>query len=330
MRVQIPQMLICVALFLGFSSLAYAESFIEETISYISGGCSCDAKDSCGCEDSCCASSDCCLLRFLKPSDTCFSQYISPMTNPVFFEDPRTLTEARFIFLRNRDPSAVAGGGDINLFALQLRAALTEDLSVIATKDGFITSHGGVHNLIDDGWADVALGLKYNLIKNYETQTIVSVGLLYELSVGSTRSLQGQGDGLFSPFLTAAFDFNGWHFMTEPGFMLPTNHNEESTVFFWDFHLDHRVAATDFFVLGEINWFNWLGAGNNGIDGVEGIDLFNFGSTGVAGDNVVTGALGVKYRPSFYTEVGFCWETPLTDRRFVMEYRYMVDVIVRY
>ena len=63
--------------------------------------------------------------------------------------------------------------------------------------------------------------------------------------------------------------------MTEPGFMLPTNHNEESTVFFWDFHLDHRVAATDFFVLGEINWFNWLGAGNNGIDGVEGIDLFN-------------------------------------------------------
>ena len=45
------------------------------------------------------------------------------MTNPVFFEDPRTLTEARMIFFQHKVPAA-AGGGDVQLYAVQLRAAL--------------------------------------------------------------------------------------------------------------------------------------------------------------------------------------------------------------
>lgn len=73
------------------------------------------------------------------------------MTNPVFFEDPRTLTEARLIFLNHKVPGAAAGG-NVKLVACQLRAALTYRLSIIATKDGFIMSS---NPLIDDGWADI-------------------------------------------------------------------------------------------------------------------------------------------------------------------------------
>ena len=59
------------------------------------------------------------------------------MTNPVFFEDPRMLTEARLIYLNHTLPGAL-GSGDVDAVALQLRARLTERLSLIATKDGFI------------------------------------------------------------------------------------------------------------------------------------------------------------------------------------------------
>lgn len=79
------------------------------------------------------------LTSLLHKSDHCFDDFISPMTNPVNFEDPRTLTEARLIFVNNRVPAAVGGGG-VQLYAMQLRAALNEDVSIIATKDGYLVS----------------------------------------------------------------------------------------------------------------------------------------------------------------------------------------------
>lgn len=99
------------------------------------------------------------LLGFFGHTDPCFNDFISPMTNPVYFEDPRTLTEARVIFLNHQLPTAL-GKDNVQLIAVQARLALTENLSFIATKDGFITSQSPILN---DGWADVAAGLKYNL-----------------------------------------------------------------------------------------------------------------------------------------------------------------------
>ena len=55
------------------------------------------------------------------------------MTNPIYFEDPRTLTEARFIYFHHKVPLAAAGG-DVDLFAVQLRAALTIDCRSLRPK----------------------------------------------------------------------------------------------------------------------------------------------------------------------------------------------------
>ena len=65
------------------------------------------------------------LFGLFAHSDQCFNDFISPMTNPVFFEDPRTLTELRFFFLHHNVPGK-AGGGSIQVVAMQIRAALTE------------------------------------------------------------------------------------------------------------------------------------------------------------------------------------------------------------
>ena len=74
------------------------------------------------------------LLGLIRATDPSFNNFIKPQSNPVFFEDPRNTTEANAIFINHHVPSSL-GGGDVQVYAVQLRAALTENLSFIATKD---------------------------------------------------------------------------------------------------------------------------------------------------------------------------------------------------
>lgn len=281
--------------------------------------------DACGCGAEPCVL-PATLLGCFCESDHCFDDWISPMTNPVFFEDPRTLTELRGIFLQHKVPST-AGGGDVQLYALQIRAALTDRLSLIATKDGYAVSD---NPLIADGWADVALGLKYNLIRDAYTQTLLSGGVVYELPVGSHRTQQGNGDGEFHLFLTGGTQVCcDCRVISALGLRLPADQDAESTSMYWSNHVDYHLGR-GFYALAEFNWYHWLVDGGGGVPGVSGGDLFNFGSTGIAGNDIVTGAFGMKYKPSRYYELGLAWENPLTRRRDVMENRLTADLILRY
>ncbi|MCA9240419.1 MAG: hypothetical protein KDA37_09475 [Planctomycetales bacterium] len=300
-------------------------------------GSDCCGSDCCGCDGCCdaCGCCDCCSccdsgllgLGLIKRSDHCFDNWISPITNPVFFEDPRTLTEARVIFLQHKVPGGATAGGDVQLLAVQLRGAITERLSIIATKDGYAWSSNPV---VQDGWADVALGLKYNLIRDTRNQVLVSTGVVYELPVGSTRTKQGNGDGEFHLFLTGGAQLCcDWHVLSAFGLRLPTNGFEEETSLYWSNHVDCHLGH-GFYALAEFNWYHWLEDGGNGIPGVSGGDLMNLGSTGIAGNNIVTGAFGVKYKPSGNYELGLAWENPLTQRRDLIENRLTLDLILRY
>lgn len=281
---------------------------------------------------------DCCekgpLLRFIQPTDTCWADFISPMTNPVFFEDPRTLTEAHIIFAQHNIPSLLGGAvpaSDIQVVACQLRAALTDNLSLIATKDGFIFT-GADAVVMDDGWADVALGLKYNLFKDVEAQRILSAGFTYELPVGSTRTLQGNGDGEFNLFASGGLLYGDCnHFVTAAGFRLPSDPGDENQVFYWSVHFDRQIACSWLYGLVEFNWFHWMSDGDNAaLNGLQGGDFFNFGATGVEGTDIVTGAFGFKWKPSLLQEVGIAWEVPLTETRGVLDNRLTVDWNIRY
>ena len=265
----------------------------------------------------------CCLIQ---PTDACYDDFISPITNPVFFEDPRNLTEARLIFLNHKVPLA-AGGGDVQLYALQIRAALSERLSLIATKDGYIVSQNPV---VGDGWADISAGLKYLLFADPCAQQLASAGVVYEIPIGTHDAQQDNGDGMFDLFLSGGSQIgcNG-HWIGAGGFVLPTDDEANSTWCYISNHFDYEFHP-GIYALTEFNWYHWLESGGNGIPGIEGGDLFNFGSTGVAGNNIVTGAFGLKYKPSCDTEIGVAWELPLTERRDVLENRITADWIVRY
>ncbi len=288
-----------------------------------SSDCNCTGGPGCNCGGGSVLSGLTGLLAHTQPN---FHNFISPMTNPVFFEDPRTLTEARAIFFNPRVPQA-AGGGSLQLYAVQLRAALNERLSLIATKAWFITSS---HPLIDDGWADIMAGLKYNLYADECNQRLLSAGLAYELPVGSHRTLQGQGDGEFHIFLTGAArmtDKIQW--ISGSGFRLPVDTAAGSQMWYWSNHFDYQLPKR-VYVFAEFNWFHWMRAGKGGIPGLEGGDVFNFGSTGVAGQDIVTSAIGLKYKPRDLVEAGIAFEFPISGRRGVMDNRLTTDLILRY
>ena len=264
--------------------------------------------------------------QWLRPSERCFDNFISPISNPVFFEDPRNLTEARFIFLNHRVPDA-AGGEDVQLFALQLRASLSDNVSLIATKDGYITSS---NPLVDDGWADLSAGLKFNLLRNLESQSLLSAGFTFEAPTGSDQSLQGNGDGELNLFVSGGQQLgerNYW--ISASGFRLPMDGDAESDVAYWSNHFSRRVTER-FYVLTEFNWYHWMGSGTNGVPGVEGLDLFNLGSTGVSGNDIVTQAVGVKFKRNCHREIGLAYEFPLTEREDIIEDRVNFNWIFRY
>lgn len=216
-------------------------------------GCASPGNGACGC-NSCCDEGPLSGLlgRILRPSDHCFDGFISPMTNPFFFEDPRTLTEARLIFAHHNIPAAVAGGGSAQLYAMQVRLALTERLSVIANKDGFLVSSNPV---IRDGWADIAAGLKYNLIRDVARQRLLSVGATYELPTGSPRTFQGNGDGEFNLFYSGARRLaDNFNWLSGGGIRIPADDDAESSSMYLSNHFDVRMTER-FYLLTEVNWF---------------------------------------------------------------------------
>ena len=301
-------------------------------------------EDSCDCPPNGCVacgrSQDRCqcmgrmkLLGCLRPSDHCFDDFISPMINFVFFEDPRTLTELRPIFVNHNVPDAL-GGGSIQLYAAEIRLALTERLSLIATKDGYIVDHTGapLDNLLADGWADLNLGLKYNVLRDARSGTLASIGFTYELPIGSTRALQAVGDGEFHLFGSAGQRFldGNAHWLTAFGWRVPVDGAVQTESIHWSNHFDVRVTDT-VYVFTEFAWWHWIDSADAGLNlGVGGQDLFNLPVTNVDDNDLVTQNVGLRYKPCSQVVVGAAFEFPLTEFQDVIDDRFVMDMILRY
>ncbi len=357
MEVQLKYWLAAIAC-VGIGGVAYSASPQARTVSHVNyaeketadqkattlAPTACSAIDPCACSSACddachgcdsigsCDSSCGCnggLLGFglIKRSDHCFDDFISPMTNPVFFEDPRTLTEARLIFINHQLPVAL-GDHSAQVLAMQVRAAITDRLSIIATKDGYIFSQSPI---VNDGAADITAGLKYNLLRDTCTGTLFSVGTTFEAPAGAVRSLQGNGNGEFHFFGTGGMRLgDSSHWISGSGIRIPVDDTLENRVWYWSNHFDREVVADRVYAFTEINWYNWLSSGTAFPLPVEGGDLFNLGSVGVTGNDIVTQAIGTKFKPSGNIETGVAWEFPLTERRGVLDDRLTVDLIIRY
>ena len=153
---------------------------------------------------------------------------VSPVTNPIFFEDPQINSEIRPIFAWHNIGDDLGTGGAAQLYAIQARWAVTDRLAIIATKDGYINLDPDIGLPDTGGWADLAAGVKYAIIDNKEAQFIVTPGLTIELPTGNSRVFQGNGDGTWNPFISAGKGFGNLRILANIGGIIPNNGNEET------------------------------------------------------------------------------------------------------
>jgi hypothetical protein len=274
-------------------------------------------------------------------SDQCFQNFISPVTNPFLFEDPRALTELRPIFIYQQTPTSnpIYHGGDIEYFGTQARLAVTERLSFVLSKFGWIWDEP--HNHIDDfvphdGFAEVWLGPKYTFLRNEQCGRIAAAGLNFQIPVGETKVFQDTGTLSLEPYVSFGQNFGrssygSFDFLTTLGYDFSID-NKRSDYFFTSLHLDYDIAGLHkIYPLVELNWFHYTIGGHTRDVGFEGGDLFNFGSGGVNGKNVVSIAPGLRYKVSEHLQFGGAAEFPLTGgERDLLGYRLVFDVILRY
>jgi len=255
---------------------------------------------------------------------------ISPVTSPTTFETPVIGTEVRPMFLHQNLPGSSAfGGGDFQLFAVQARYALTERLALIATKDGYIDFNPATNPLGDpseEGLADIAAGVKYALLSLPERGILVTSGLVYEIDSGDHEVFQGNGDGLIRPFVSAGWDNGEINVLGGIGWNQPLDSSAESTSFDYHLHLDYQVEE-NLYPLIELNGITYTENGSAFAFDFEGGDLINLGSGAVAGNSVVSGALGARYAINDNAMIGLAYEIPLTDRKDLLQHRVTIDMI---
>jgi hypothetical protein len=269
------------------------------------------------------------ILGFL-PSDHCFDRFISPISNPFFFEDPRSLTEVRGMFIDNSIPNS-NGAGDAQVWTAQFRGRITDRWSVIAPRLGYISvnqgNNGGGNPF---GFLSAPVGAKFNFIRDVDNQFLVSGGMTYFIP-GSPGAFSSFGNGDFHIFLTAGKQiFDRGHWLSGTGFRLPEDRNWGTQLWYWSNQWDYELPGHIYPLIG-LNWFHWMDSAgiNSGIP-VTGLDLINLPTNGVAGSNLVTNVIGARWKPSGHVEMGFGWEYPLTQNGDIMKNRVYTDLILRY
>jgi hypothetical protein len=280
----------------------------------------------------------CPCQNFLR-SDHCFDNFISPVTNPSEFEDPRSLTELRpiFIFQEARHHNFFFHDANISDYNLQARVALTDRFSIVMQKFGFIHLEPGNDSTFQDvtGFSEVDIGPKFTFWRNECTGTLAAAGLTFEIPAGPRKVFQDTGDLTLRPYLSFAQNFGrtsygSFNFMSTFGYNFGVD-NKRSDNFFTSWHLDFDVAnAHKIYPLIELNWRHYTQNGKANNFDFEGGDLFNFGSEHVAGNDYLSLGPGVRYKFTEWAQLGTAVEFPLSNRKDLESFRWTFDLIFRY
>ncbi len=273
-------------------------------------------------------------------SDHLFDGFISPVTNPFLFEDPRSLTELRPIFIYQNVPSRQPdfNGGHVAFFGTQGRLALSDRWSVVFNKFGGIwtdsnapSPYAGNHS----GFAELWLGPKWTFYRGEETGTLAAAGLQFQFPAGPSNVFQNTGTLSIVPYASFAqnflrdFQFGSFNFMANTGYSFSVN-NQRSSYYWLSAHLDFDVGNFHrFYPLVEMNWFLVTTDGQSRPVGAEGRDLFNLGGQ-AAGTGLLTGAFGGRYKITESAQIGAAFEFPFAGKRDFFQNRFTLDFILRY
>jgi hypothetical protein len=279
--------------------------------------------------------------RNLFQSDHQFDNFISPVSNPFFFEDPRALTEIRPVFMWQQTPSQnpVFRGGDNFFFGTQARLAITPWLSFVVNRFGgtwMETSDPAIGG--HAGFSELWLGPKVTFIRNDHTGTLMAGGLIFEIPSGPDRVFQGTGSLGLAPYFSfgqeflRSFPYGSFHFLNTTGYSFRAD-SDRSEFFYTNFHVDMDIANLHrIYPLIEMNWFAYTRNGHPNHFGFEGADMFNFGSNN-AGHGDFNLSFGARYKfggkDNIQVGTAFGWGL-LNPTHHLDGFRWTIDMIFRY
>ena len=267
---------------------------------------------------------------------------IPSITNPTLHELAVPQTRMHAMVINHQTPdqvkaggNLVAVGGDVNIVALQLEYALNDRLSIIASKDGYIDFNPSTASPFTDqtGFANIAAGLKYAFIYDEANDFAASVALQLELPTGNRDVFQGRGDGNVLLTFSALKLMGNWQFSGATGINVPFDSDEEALTGFASAHVSYQLTER-FTPIFEINFYHTLNAGERGSvpTDFEGGGFFNFGSpNGEVNENIVTAALGARYKINESLSLGAAYEVPLTEEEEnFMDSRITLDFVYKF
>ncbi|MEZ4281914.1 MAG: hypothetical protein R3F21_20110 [Myxococcota bacterium] len=218
----------------------------------------------------------------------------------------------------------------------------------------------------DEGFMDISAGFKYAVIDDRARGIIVTPSLRFEIPVGNSDVLQGDGEGVFIPAVSFGWGPKNVHLITDIGAQLPIDKDRDSSSVFYNIHLDQAfevdfIPGADYIVpFIELNGMVWVDSGEgkksidlksppapaqhvplrtaqdilhaNGITAdrrFEGADVANLGSSGMAGEDLVTFAWGVRVPLRVGVSMGFSYERAISQRKDIFEQRatWMIDYV---
>jgi hypothetical protein len=280
-----------------------------------------------------------------------YAGFVQPVSAPYLFEEPFITTGLSAWYMWHQYPDAsVFQGGHLNAVALQARVAITDRLAFIATKDGYVWNRPDLSIIPDDeAFVNIAAGFKYALIDRPEDNFILTPALRFEIPVGGREIYSGHGDGVFIPSVSTAWGIDKFHVIGSVGAQLPIDMGDSSTQFFYNLHLDYAIFE-HFVPLVEFNGYHWTRSGNGNLPvqtdlgtlrlstaqaalatgGFEGVDVLNLGSGDVAGNNLLTFAVGARIPIMKHLSFGAVYEFPMTSREDIFNQRVTANLTLEF
>lgn len=272
-------------------------------------------------------------------SDHEFDYFASPVSMPFLLEDPRSLTELRPVFIMQGIPNGAPNfqGGHIEFYGTQIRVAFTERFSFVMTKLGFVdinpgsgaTQPGGF------GFAEVHLGPKFTFLRHQETALLAAAGLNFQIPAGPARVYQDTGRVSLVPYVTFGKNFlqsrfGSLNLINTTGYSF-SGDGERSDFLYNSFHLDWDIANRHkIYPMVELHYVQYTFSGGLRNLNVEGRDLANIGDVNSGGRANLNIATGLRYKLTEAAQIGFAAEFPLNVRRDLQQFRFTIDLILRY
>lgn len=252
---------------------------------------------------------------------------VRPLTAPYFHEDAFVTSDLRAWYVNHQFYGDTIGG-EAEVYALQVRLALTERLQLVAYKDGYTDVNDSALGS-PDGWNDIAAGLKYAFIQDWENQFHLAGGIGYEFSLGDEEVLQDADE--LRLWLSANKGFDRLHLGFAANYRIAEDNGKglvgAADMITLHAHADYYVNEW-FSPVVELNGYFVTDEGPVGAP-FSGVDAVSVG--GGENEDTITGAIGAEFRP-FGPELGLraAYETELTNQVSLFGHRWTVSAVYEF